>query len=301
MMFNISAPTAAVLPSPSLAMGRVALTVRDIGRVADFYESAVGLARLRADGETVLLGAGEAPLIELRLDHAALPNNRREAGLFHTALLLPSQAALGAWLRHSIDKRIPVLGASDHAVSEALYLVDPEGNGLELYTDRPATDWHWHDGLVDMPSNALDLMPVLHAANPSPWEGIDPGTRMGHVHLQVGAIAPAEAFYEDVLGLRITSRYSGGTFYAAPGYHHHIATNIWSSRGARPRTPHMAGLAEVEMFRTRGEIEAICDRVTEVRTEGDRALLEDPWGTVIALVPLRAGVSANSALSAPIH
>jgi len=236
----------AVKPAP-LAMGRVALTVHDLDGVAGFYEQAVGLRRLLTDPDRVALGVGEVTLVELRRDPAARRRSPREAGLFHTAFLLPSRADLGAWTRHAAATRIPVVGASDHGVSEALYLADPEGNGVEIYADRPAAEWRWKDGLVEMRTEVLDVSGLIDHTGKREWRGFPAGSVVGHVHLQVGAIAPAEAFYAGVLGLGVTCRYAGATFYAADGYHHHLATNIWNSRGAPVRDEPATGLSDVDI------------------------------------------------------
>ncbi|MCL2429951.1 MAG: VOC family protein, partial [Alphaproteobacteria bacterium] len=147
-------------------MGRVALTVNDLGGVRAFYERIVGLHLLRQDGETALLGAGSDVLLELRRDSAARRRSPREAGLFHTAFLLPTRPDLGRWIKQAAATRAPVVGASDHAVSEAIYLSDPEGNGVEVYADRPASAWRWKDGVVEMPSNPLDVSDLIaHAGD----------------------------------------------------------------------------------------------------------------------------------------
>lgn len=272
----------AIAPAARLAMGRVALTVHDLDRVAAFYQRAVGLHRLSADGESVILGAGTTPLLELRRDPAARRRGPREAGLFHTAFLLPERADLGRFLDHALTTRTPLVGASDHHVSEALYLSDPEGNGVEVYADRPAAGWRGADGAIFMTTAALDMDDLIaHAAGPA-WTGFPDGARIGHVHLQVGAIAPAEAFYAGVLGLDITARYPGGSFFAADGYHHHLAANIWNSRGAGVRSFPSTGLAEVEIDLDPARLEAVARRA-EV-TAGSPLRLDDPWGTPIALV-----------------
>ncbi|MFT0860783.1 VOC family protein [Ancylobacter sp. G4_0304] len=262
----------------SLAMGRVALTVNDLDEVARFYRQAVGLHLLRQDGETAELGADGTVLLELRADRAARRRGSREAGLFHTAFLLPTRADLGRWAKHAMATRPPVVGASDHLVSEAIYLTDPEGNGVEIYADRPASSWHWSEGKVQMATEALNLHSLIAEAGETPWQGFPAGSTIGHVHLQVGALSLAEEFYAAKLGLDITCRYPGGTFYAANGYHHHIATNIWNSRGAGERTYPSTGLAEVE-------IRLGAARLSAIAGEGEARLeLADPWGTRIALV-----------------
>jgi catechol 2,3-dioxygenase len=270
-----------------LSMGRVALTVNDLDGVRDFYERRVGLHLLRHDGETAELGAGNDVLLELRRNASARRRSPREAGLFHTALLLPTRADLGGWLKHATSIQAPVIGASDHGVSEAIYLSDPEGNGVEIYADRPASQWRWSNGAVEMPIDPLDVADLLDTAGDLAFTGIPPGSRVGHVHLQVGAIAPAEAFYSGVLGLGVTCRHPGGIFYSVGGYHHHVATNIWKSRGAGPRGYPSTGLAEVEIHVASEEIAAIRGRAADAISDGERGLrLRDPWDTVIALVPV---------------
>jgi catechol 2,3-dioxygenase len=231
----------------TLAMGRVALTVHDLDSVSTFYQHVVGLHLLRADAATVGLGIDDAVLLELRRDPAARRRSPRDAGLFHTAFLLPTRTDLATWLSYALDARAPIVGASHHLVSDAVYLTDPEGNGVEIYADTPRSTWVIQNGLVEMATNPLDIDALLRQAREQPWRGVPSGTIVGHVHLQVGALAPAEAFYRDTLGLDVTCRYPGALFYAADGYHHHLATNIWNSRGAGPLTGPATGLADIEI------------------------------------------------------
>ena len=271
-----------------LSMGRVALTVNDLEGTSAFYRQAVGLHPLDADAGTVRLGAGDTVLLELRRDASARRRSQREAGLFHTAFLLPTRADLGAWARHASEARAPVVGASDHVVSEAIYLTDPEGNGVEIYADRPAAGWRRQDGLVVMRTDALDVEDLLASAGTLRWQGFPARSTIGHVHLQVGAIAPAEAFYAGTLGLAVTSRYPGGTFYAAGEYHHHLATNIWSSRGAGVRSEPSTGLADVELILEPEMLQAVRTRLAATTPtaaeDRTRLSLTDPWGTRITLV-----------------
>ena len=263
--------------TPTLELGRVALLVHDLDRVSRFYEEVVGLRRLHAEGGIVRLGAGGRTQIELRRDPAARRSSPLEAGLFHTAFLLPDRAALGRWLRHAAALRFPLQGASDHIVSEALYLSDPEGNGVEIYADRPPSAWLRQNGAIVMRTDPLDRGALLAAAGEAAWDGVPDATRIGHVHLQVGALAPAEQFYSGTLGLNVTCRYPGATFYAADGYHHHIATNIWNSRGAPVRHEPSTGLAEFEIRMSPAALAAIGAATGIVR---------DPWNTAISLLPL---------------
>lgn len=271
-------------------IGKVSLTVNELDRVSSFYQEAVGLHLLRQDAETTELGVEGRTLLELRRDPAARRRSPREAGLFHTAFLLPSRADLGSWVKHAMMTRPPVVGASDHSVSEALYLSDPEGNGVEIYSDRPVLAWQWANGLVHMPSDSLDLDDLVASSGSGEWRGFPSGSKVGHVHLQVGAIPAAEAFYRDVLGFAVTSRYPGGTFYGAGGYHHHLATNIWNSRGAGERSYPSTGLANIEIvaepdFLASAAAQAIHAEVRNI-AQNQRLSLTDPWGTEITIATM---------------
>jgi catechol 2,3-dioxygenase len=266
-------------------IGRVTLTVHDLDGVSDFYEDVIGLHRLGGDAEAAQLGVGDTVLIELRRDAAARRHSRRDAGLFHTAFLLPARSDLGRWLAYAGDKGVQLQGASDHIVSEALYLADPEGNGIEIYIDRPRDRWTWTDGAVTMATQPLDTDDLLRSAEGQSWRGYPQGGIIGHVHLQVGALPPADAFYAGVVGLDITTHYPGATFYSWGGYHHHIAANIWNSRNAPPRPRPTTGLTDVEILVPPAySLAAIRSRAAEAGTlvneEGPSALrVQDPWLT----------------------
>ncbi len=262
--------------SAPLEIGRVALVVNDIGRVGSFYKQALGLTELSNDGETLRLGAGDKPLLELRADKTARRRSPKEAGLFHTAFLLPSRADLGAWLLHASDSRLPLEGASDHLVSEAIYLSDPEGNGIEVYIDRPRAAWKTQDGQIQMATHGLDLNNLAASAKAA-FAQAPKGTVIGHVHLQTGSVPEAEAFYSGALGFDITTHYPGAAFYGAGGYHHHIATNTWNSRGAGPRNFPSTGLADLEILAEAAPLSALRAKLP--------AALTDPWGTPITLSP----------------
>ncbi len=262
--------------SAPIEIGRVALTVNDLPTMSAFYQNALGLVPLASDAASTRLGVGDTTLLELRGDRAARRRSPREAGLFHTAFLLPSRADLGAWLIHAADARLPLEGASDHLVSEAIYLADPEGNGIEVYIDRPRTTWTTEGGEIKMASNALDLNAVAASAK-GPWLKAPLGSVVGHVHLQVGNVAEAEAFYNATLGFTVTAHYPGAAFYGAGGYHHHLATNIWNSRGAGVRQMPSTGLADLELLAAPEPLAWI-----KARTNG-QSTLTDPWGTPITL------------------
>lgn len=255
-----------------LEIGHVALVVNDLARVSAFYRDVIGLAPLGGDGETERLGAGGRLLVELRADPAARRASPQEAGLFHTAFLLPDRDSLGRWLRHAAAARVPLQGASDHLVSEALYLADPEGNGIEIYRDRPRGEWPYRDGTIRMATERLDL-PALAAAARGPWAGMPEHGVVGHVHLQAGDLDKAAAFLDGALGFAQTARYPGATFHGSGGYHHHLAANIWNSRGATERRFPATGLAEV----------AVLAGADLLSARGGPVRLNDPWGTTFVL------------------
>jgi len=268
----------------NLSMGRVALVVHDLDKVGAWYEQAVGLHLLQRDGETARYGAGDTVLLELRRDRDARMRSRREAGLFHTAFLLPDRASLGQWIMDASARRTAVDGVADHLVSEAIYLTDPEGNGVEIYADRPRDQWTRNGAEVQMATDPLDIPAIVASAEGrGAWQGAPAGTVVGHVHLQAGAIPEADAFYAGVLGLDLTARYPGASFYAADGYHHHLAANIWNSRGAGPRDLPSTGLAEVEIRLDATRAAAIRERAT-LAAAGNRLVVNDPWNTPISLV-----------------
>lgn len=263
-----------------MRIGRVRLNVRDLDKVAEFYERVLGLTRLGHSGDVITLGTSTTPLLELAGDPGLAPRNRRDAGLFHTAFLLPSRADLGRWLGFAIENEIPLQGASDHIVSEALYLADPEGNGIEIYADRAPSQWRDASGNIYMTTEGMDARGVIDAAKGSKWTGFPEDAFIGHVHLQVGDVEKAKGFYRDVLGFDLASDYPGAAFFGSGGYHHHLAGNIWNSRGAGPRPANATGLASVEII-TRDDATRDALRARLKNAEGNA--ISDPWGTKIIL------------------
>lgn len=256
-----------------VSVGKVGLRARDADALASYYRRVVGLDELARDGTTTTLGAGGRPLLEIEGDRAARPDDPRSAGLFYTAFLLPSRADLGRWIRHAIENRILVDGASDHLVSEALYLTDPEGNGIEIYADRPREHWTWQGPLVDMATFALDVRGVVDTVpeGDAGWQGTPENSIVGHVHLRVGNADEAEAWWNSAAGFDTVQKLgNSAVFLSTGGYHHHIGANSWQSAGAGRRDPGRTGLSWVEL-RSKDAAEATSH--------------EDPWGTVIRTVP----------------
>lgn len=270
-------------------IGSTTLVVRDLDKVSRFYQDVIGLVEISRENGIAELGTPGQVFLRLRHDPAVTPDTGRSAGLYHTAFLLPRRQDLANWVIHIAQKRIPIQGASDHIVSEAFYLADPEGNGIEVYFDRPAESWVWAGGSVHMASDPIDMDGLVAEVQTPVWTGAPAGTGVGHVHLRVGDIGPAEAFYNGLLGLDITSKYGpSATFYSSGGYHHHIATNIWQSRGAQKRNPTEGGLDEVEFLVADKAIwTSLSDRL---RTSGlaltetrGGVLVPDPWGSRMLL------------------
>ncbi|MBO6886249.1 MAG: VOC family protein [Marivita sp.] len=270
-----------------LRIGTVRLKVRDLDVVSTFYQSVLGLNPVATSEHSVTLGAGSTPLLELEGDPSLSPLDPRQAGLFHTAFLLPTRSDLARWVAHAAEARVPLQGASDHIVSEAFYLADPEGNGIEVYADRPVSAWHGENGEIRMSTDPLDLPDLLQSAEGTEWSGFPEGS-IGHVHLQVGDTGEADGFYHDVLGLDIAARYPGASFYGSGGYHHQLAGNIWNSRRAGKRPEGIAGLDAVEIIvRNPQDLAAIAARAESVGiasiTNTGALTLHDPWGTAITL------------------
>ncbi len=263
-------PFAATTP---ISVGQVGLKARNAKALADYYSAVVGLEQLSSDGETITLGSKDRPLLVIENDKASKPDDPRSAGLFHTAFLLPSRADLGRWINHAIENRIPVDGASDHLVSEALYLTDPEGNGIEIYADRLPTDWKWNGSQIEMATNRMDVEGVrgaVQAGSPK-WQGAPEGSVVGHVHLRVGDPVAAEDWWKRTLGFDTVAKYGAqAVFLSTGGYHHHIGANAWQSAGAGQRDRGRTGLDWVELRSSQAP---------------EAASYDDPWGTTIRVVP----------------
>jgi catechol 2,3-dioxygenase len=235
------------LPSDA-RLGGVRVRVADRGPAVDFYAGALGFTVLEEDHTTTLLGttSGEALLV-LESVPGAPPRPPGTTGLFHVAFLLPRRADLGAMIRRVRDAGVPFQGFADHNVSEAAYLSDPAGNGIELCVDRSRHLWGSPGGEIVMTTQALDV-PALLAATPGPAPALPEGTRVGHVHLRVSTLEAAEAFYVHRLGMAVTTRrYPGALFFSAGGYHHHVAANVWGGVGLPHPAPGHQGLVSFDV------------------------------------------------------
>ncbi|WP_043097755.1 VOC family protein [Kallotenue papyrolyticum] len=277
---------------PQTAIGMVALRVADLDRAQRFYSEVLGLRVLEREGPRLRLTAdGARPLLELEALPGARPKPPRTTGLYHFAILTPDRRALARSLRRLLTLRYPLTGASDHGVSEALYLDDPDGNGIEIYHDRPRHAWPMQGTAVRMSVDPLDLDALLaELSDTEPWEGLDPATRIGHVHLHVADLRQAEAFYCDVLGFTLMQRYgNSASFVAAGGYHHHLGLNVWAGVGAPPPPPDAVGLRFFEIrLPTPAALEQVLTRVHAAGLTPQATpqgwLLRDPSQNALVLV-----------------
>ena len=281
------------LPDAS-RIGRVRLQVAELARSLDYYQQVLGLRVLEQAAGSATLGAhgDDAPLVELHARAGATPVPRRgRLGLFHFALLLPDRAALGRFVSHLAAIGVRA-GASDHLVSEALYLYDPDGLGIEVYADRPRESWKVTNGEIAMTTVALDLDAVVGAAGGEPWTGMPAGTRMGHVHLSVSDIPTASAFYHEAVGFdRIVWSYPGALFMSVGGYHHHLGTNTWAA-GSPVAGPGDARLLEWELqLPDASDVDAVSASLSAaghvVERDGADAVVRDPWGTRVRFLARR--------------
>jgi catechol 2,3-dioxygenase len=281
-----SFPTAA--SRAPVHIGAVGMMVRDLDRLTAYYRDMLGLTVQEHTRQGAVLGVGGVALLELIHRPDALPDDPREAGLYHTAFLMPTRADLARWILHAGKNRVSISGASDHDVSEAIYLDDPEGNGVEVYSDRPREQWRRDGALIFQKTDPLDIDAIVREIDPATaaYPGAPGGLRIGHIHLRVGDIARAEAFYSGALGLDLTRRRTGATFLSSGGYHHHVAVNVWHSHGAGIRNAKRAGLdwfaMEINDQPTMDGVKKRLDAagVTNQPIPGGFAAT-DPWGTSI--------------------
>ena len=263
------------MPLPGDAhIGQVSLTVTNLDRSIAFYRDVLGFREAGRDGAVATLGADdERPLLELHEHPNAIAKPRRSTGLYHFAILVPSRAALGRSLRRLIDQHWRLTGASDHLVSEALYLDDPDGLGVEIYRDRAREEWPRRNGQIAMATDPLDVEGVHDEPGAdAPWTGLDRGTVIGHVHLHVPHLDTAEAFYCGRIGFEPMVRgYPGALFVAAGGYHHHLGLNTWTGIGAPPPPEHAVGLRSFTIESVSAEPMEVVDDHTRVQVRLMRA------------------------------
>lgn len=283
------APPTFRLPD-EVRLGALRLQVADLARSIDYYERVIGLRTLDRTATTARLGVKDdgATLVELHERKGVAPVPRRgRLGLYHFAILLPDRAALGRLLAH-LSALGGHVGMADHLVSEALYLTDPDGLGIEIYADRPRESWRVEGNTLAMASDPLNVPELLRAAGGVAWTGAPRGTRIGHVHLYVADLNAATSFYHSALGLdRVVLEFPGAQFFSAGGYHHHVGTNTWAAGAPRPAdtdarllewTMHVPAQADVE-----AAVKSLAGAGNAVGREAGDALATDPWGTPVRI------------------
>jgi catechol 2,3-dioxygenase len=274
-----------------LRIGQACLRVRDIERLSTFYRDIIGLSVLARGDAGVTLGTAEGALLTLVSRPGASLEPPTQAGLFHTAFLMPTRKDLARWLVHVAGNQTPLTGFADHSVSEAVYLNDPEGNGIEVYADRPAENWRWEADRVVMGTHRLDVDDILSLTDTraSDYARAPDGLRIGHVHLRVGDVAAGDRFYRNLVGLEPTLRRDSASFLSSGRYHHHLALNTWNSAGAGMRDGSATGLDWFSLVTAKGEL--LAETHQRLATAGQAARpisggfeSSDPWGTRVRLL-----------------
>jgi catechol 2,3-dioxygenase len=281
-------------PAPTLPaelrLGAVELTVRDVDRSVAWYRQALGLRVHRHDATAAALGDGDETLVVLQEDPIAEPAGRGTAGLYHYALLYPAREELARAAARLVAHRVPVDGASDHGTHEAIYLPDPDGNGLELAWDRARELWPSWQNLEGHRPQPLDFPALMATIAGEPLrESVAAGLRMGHLHLHVGDVAEAIRFYRDVIGFAVQADLGTAAFASAGGYHHHLGMNVWNGQGVGAPPPHTAGLRHwTIVLPTAADVAAVEGRLRDAGAAVDpvdRGLrTADPFGTAVEIV-----------------
>ncbi|SDC31321.1 catechol 2,3-dioxygenase [Terribacillus halophilus] len=274
---------------PQTYIGQVKLRVADLEESVAYYTKVIGLKIIEESQGKVSLGTGGKILLYLEEGQGLKRHPDRHAGLYHFALLLPSRADLADVVKFYVLNRVP-FGASDHGVSEAIYLNDPDGNGIEVYADKPDTGWKWINGEIQMTTDPLDGDSLLKEASDTEWHGLPDGTIMGHIHLYMRHLGDAAAFYNDVLGFEtVVSGYPGALFVSTGSYHHHIGLNTWHGANAPSVNPDEAGMEwfsivfpdEQALLAAAARAEAVG---LSVKQENNIYILKDPVGSNVRLV-----------------
>lgn len=271
-------------------IGTVALFVSDLSRSLAFYQEHLGFRILAQQRDEATLGVENEALLHLREKPGARAV-RGVSGLYHFAILMPNRLELARILRNFAEKETPMQGFSDHKVSEALYLADPDRNGIEVYRDRPRSEWPYNDGKLMMATDPLDLEDILSELPPDDgaWNGLPAGTTIGHIHLHVSNLEREENFYRVVLGFDLVTRYPpSASFLSAGGYHHHIGINVWAGNGAPPPPPDAVGLRwytiDLPSKEAREDVEQrVRSAGVEIEAHEEGHFLRDPAGNGIVL------------------
>lgn len=252
---------------PHTFVGQVDLRVANLERSLAFYQNVIGFQILeQSKKKAVLTADGKTPLVTIEQPENVIPKQPHRTGLYHFAILLPTRSDLAKVLLHFIQIRYPLQGGSDHLVSEALYLADPDGNGIEIYADRPSSTWNWNNGEVVMSTEPLDVENLLAEGRDGSWKGLPSDTVIGHIHLHVSELQKTEQFYREGLGFDIVSRYGRqALFISTGGYHHHIGLNTWNGVGIPAPSENSVGLKKFSLVLPSDEARnQIIDRLRKI-------------------------------------
>jgi catechol 2,3-dioxygenase len=276
---------------PHTFVGQVNLKVENFQQSLTFYQNLIGFQILeQSERKAVLTADGKTPLLSIEQPENVIPKQPRTTGLYHFALLLPNRSDLAKVLEHLVQNSYPLQGASDHLVSEALYLADPDGNGIEIYIDRPSSTWNWNNGEVAMVSDPLDVQNLLGQRDGGTWKGLPAETLMGHIHLHVSELKQTEEFYCKGLGFELVNRYGNqALFISTGGYHHHIGLNTWNGNGAPKASENSVGLSSYSLVLPSEEarkntVEQLKRIGVAVKEESGVIVTHDPSGNKILLL-----------------
>lgn len=275
---------------PHTFVGQVDLKVENLERSLKFYQEILGFSILeRYEKKAILTADGKMPLVSIQQPKDVAPKQSHKTGLYHFAILLPSRADLGSILKKIIDSGYPLHGGSHHGISEAIYLEDPDGNGIEIYADTSPETWKWQSGLLAAEGKPLDFNGLLAEGRDKKWEKIPSEALIGHIHLSVSELEKAEVFYKQGLGFDVVMRIpKQAVFFSTGKYHHHIAINIWNSIGAPAADENSVGMSWFSLIFPTNEarekvIEQLRDLGYQLKTENGRFIVEDPSKNAIWL------------------
>jgi len=266
------------------------LIVKDLESMSDWYQSVIGLIELSRSEDQVVLGVGTMELLLLTENQNASIAALNVPGLYHNAFLVPSRAALVRWFAHAVELGTTFSGSSDHLVSEAVYLDDPEGNGIEVYRDRSRSEWKVDsNGTLKVGSFRMNLEALASKGLGQEWTGMEPGTSLGHIHLKASSYEEVNSFVQDLLGFDLMLHMSNAWFYSTGGYHHHISANEWHTKGQPARNDSMTGLKSYTFkFNDRSMFDLVTSRLSDNRYEytidGDAVVVRGPSGVDVRLV-----------------
>ncbi|MBE3569648.1 MAG: VOC family protein [Bacillales bacterium] len=276
---------------PHTFVGQVDLKVAHLERSLVFYQTVIGFQILEQSKKKAILTAdGKTPLVTIEQPENVIPKQPNRTGLYHFAILVPTRSDLAKVLLHFIQIGYPLQGGSDHLVSEALYLADPDGNGIEIYADRPSSTWNWNNGEVVMSTEPLDIESLLAEGGDGVWKGLPADTVIGHIHLHVSELQKTESFYREGLGFDVVNRYRRqALFISTGGYHHHIGLNTWNGVGIPAPSENSVGLKKFSLVLPSDEARnQIIDRLQKidasVTEENGVFVTKDPSGNQIQLL-----------------